>query len=862
VIILLLGPCAWLRWIQIMIRKRSLGVILPMLMGIGYSAEVFEANNGRETELPKGKEADGIRGDFVLRSDKVEALVSQNAPNRRANMSTFYGDDGVTPGCLYDLALRGSENDQLVCYAPTGYGPVSYVRIVEGANKKSGAVESVKTAASNKGIYHREVYRVQDGVQGVFITSTLRNESDQPQKINTKSSFVRFEKQGDAEEGLYYASSVDPADKAGYALTMLKLTGAEKVGGSIELAPGAEVVIERFIAVGNSPVEALGAAMEAKGEKLGTLTGSLLDGAGQPVVSGSLMVPFAKASIPLFPDANGKFSVQLRPGSYTLTAEDMGRKSATYEVTVSEGKSTTLMATMEDAARIAFDIKDEEGRSLPCKAMFEGISGTASPDLGPVMRARGCKDQYHSGSGQFTVALPPGSYRVRVVRGLEYASLEKEVTLTEGQSFDFSGVLRRIVDTTGWISADFHNHTTQSGDNICGVDDRLINIAAENIEFAPTTEHNRLYDWEPHIKRLGLDPWIKTLKGIELTGRRQHFNAFPFEPDPYLQDGGAPLWNDDPRITAITLRRHQGENATRWIQFNHPDLTNMFHDRDGNGIADGGFVGVGMMIDGMETQNGNETNILEGAPYRITRSAGSLTSRAAQVREFMWLQLLNQGVRATAVAVADAHAVYGNGVGGWLTYLPSSTDQPPAISWDELAPRAKGGQILLTNGPFMTITTQDGQAIGADIQATGSLRLDVKVQGTDWVQIDRVQVLVNSRPEPKLNFTRSTHPDMFKDGVMQFSNAIDVPLHRDSHLIVVALGDNSTLIGGYGTSTQSRMKPCAYNNPIYVDVDGNGFQPNGDTLGFDLPVMGTTADQARELLKRGGKEVKEVEPRR
>jgi len=117
------------------------------------------------------------------------------------------------------------------------------------------------------------------------------------------------------------------------------------------------------------------------------------------------------------------------------------------------------------------------------------------------------------------------------------------------------------------------------------------------------------------------------------------------------------------------LRRHQGENPDRWIQFNHPDLTNMFLDRDTDGIANGGFVGVGTLIDGTETQNGNETAILEGAPFRISRSKTSLAAKATPVREFIWLQLLNQGHRLVAVGVADAHAVYGNGVGGWHIYL-------------------------------------------------------------------------------------------------------------------------------------------------------------------------------------------------
>ena len=54
---------------------------------------------------------------------------------------------------------------------------------------------------------------------------------------------------------------------------------------------------------------------------------------------------------------------------------------------------------------------------------------------------------------------------------------------------------------------------------------------------------------------------------------------------------------------------------------------------------------------------------------------------------------------------------------------------------------------------------------------------------------------------------------------------------------------------GFGTSDYAKMRPCAYNNPIYVDVDGGGFKSNGDTLDYDLPAMGVTADRARALLQ-------------
>lgn len=830
--------------------KRLLTIALLVVASSLTAAEVFEAALGRETELPGGKEADGIRGDFVLRSDKVEAVISQNAPNRRANMSTFYGEDGVTPGCLFDLTLRGTNNDQLICFGPCGHGPVSYVRIATVKEDGAAAVEAVTTAAKNNGIFKRNEYRVRDGFQGIFVTTVLRNETDKPQKVSIKDDFTRFNETGEAN-GIRWADAVDPADKAGYAIVVLNDPYA-KPASEVEIAPGKEHVVPRFIGVGRSAAEAVGEALAARGDKLGTLIGSIMSG-GEPFTSGTIELPLGKSHVLARPDAKGAFSVKLAIGKFDITAADIGRENVKQSVTVDEGQVTKIAIEMAPAARIHFAIKDDQGRSTPCKAMFEGLGDTKNPDLGPVMRAHGCKDQYHSERGEFTLQVPVGKYRVRVVRGSEYSSVQQEVDVQPGKEVVVQGVLKRVVESPGWVSADFHNHSTQSGDNICGTNDRLINLAAEMIEWAPTTEHNRLYNWAPHIEQLGLGDFINTIPGIELTGSRQHVNAFPFKPDRYLQDGGAPVWNDDPRITVLSLRRHQGEAADRWIQFNHPDLSNMFVDRDSDGVADGGFVGVGAMIDGLESQNGNETAILEGAPFHVGRAKGSVAAKATPVREFIWLQLLNQGLRIPAIGVADAHAVYGNGVGGWHVYVKSKTDDPKQLDWADLSPHAKAGHMLVTNGPFMTVTTPDGKTAGDDVRANGSISLHVKVQGTDWIDIDRVQVLVNGRPDPKLNFTRTANAAMFKDGALKFEQDIVVPLQMDAHLIVVAMGEGSTLVGGYGTSDQAKMHPCCYNNPIFVDADGNGFKANGDTLDFELPVGKVNADKARELLIRSGK---------
>ena len=93
--------------------------------------EAFEVSESLFSELPGGKEADGIVGDFILRNDLVEAVIAQNAPFRKANMGTFWGANGTTQGCLYDLSLRGSDNDQITIFSPLGLkGGVSYVKVL------------------------------------------------------------------------------------------------------------------------------------------------------------------------------------------------------------------------------------------------------------------------------------------------------------------------------------------------------------------------------------------------------------------------------------------------------------------------------------------------------------------------------------------------------------------------------------------------------------------------------------------------------------------------------------------------------------------------------------------------------------
>lgn len=817
-----------------------------------FSAEVFELSEANFAERPLGKEADGIVGDFVLKNDKVELVISGNLPLRRANMSTFYGDDGITPGCLYDLTLLNADNDQITIFSPAGQrGAVNYVRIVSDGKDGEAVVETVVSAAKSGGLARRHEYRLKDGWQGVLIVTTIANEGKEPVKVPLTDSWTPMRSKGNVN-GVNWGDAIDPADKAGYAYAWVAEGGAALPAKTeATLAPGESISVARFLAVGYSPAEAAGIVEARRDAKsVGTLSVSLKEGSGgAPVTDGRVVIGTAPdKSLIAYPDGEGRISVAVPAGAYTVSVEDIGRPSIVEPVTIVAGGTFTKDYALAPESGIAFEIKDEEGRSIPCKAQFNALGDTPKVNLGPTDRARGCVDQYHSGTGKFSVALPPGKYEVIVTRGPEHDHRREEIDLQPGVTHSFTGVLKRVVKTQGWIATDLHSHSTPSGDNTCGTDDRLINLAAEHIEFAPTTEHNRLYDWLPHIDRLGLSPFLKTVPGMELTGSGAHFNAFPLSPNPVLQDGGAPVWKKDPRLNAITLRDWQGAESDRWIHVNHPDMVENFVDRDKDGRADGGFAYFGGLIDGLETQNYSASEILADAPYKITAARTGPGRQVAMIREFIWLQLLNQGLAPRAIGVSDAHHVHGNGVGGWRTYVKSSTDDPAQIDWREMTRNAKAGRMILSTGPYLEVETGSGILAGGLDRVGGALELKVRVQCSTWLDIDRVQVLVNGRQAPEYNYTREKNPQMFKDGVVKFDETLKLNLAQDAHLIVVAAGENHTLKTGFGTSGQGELKPIAYNNPIFVDVDGGGFTPNGDTLGYDLPVGGLTVDELKKKL--------------
>src|SRR5205085_1561327 len=146
---------------------------------------------------------------------------------------------------------------------------------------------------------------------------------------------------------------------------------------------------------------------------------------------------------------------------------------------------------------------------------------------------------------------------------------------------------------------------------------------------------------------------------------------------------------------------------------------------------------------------------------------------------FNWLQLLNQGYRIYGVVNTDSH--YNFHGSGWLrNWIQSSTDDPAKIDPKEMVLATEQGRLIMSNGPYLEVTASetgkaDRYVAGQDLKATsGKVSLKVRVQCANWLDINRVFVLVNGRTHAAHQYSREQTPEAFRGGVVKFERNLDL----------------------------------------------------------------------------------------
>ena len=160
--------------------------------------------------------------------------------------------------------------------------------------------------------------------------------------------------------------------------------------------------------------------------------------------------------------------------------------------------------------------------------------------LGEGSYAPGLGRYQYTADGFGDLEIEPGSYDILASRGFEYSVDRKEVDLQPGQTVQLSFRIDRVVDTSGWITGDFHVHGQNSYDAVVRHRNRVIAFAGEGVEILSTSDHDYITNLAPYVHELGLERWVTTQVGTELTTvELGHFLGFPFR---YQE------WHDGQRI--------------------------------------------------------------------------------------------------------------------------------------------------------------------------------------------------------------------------------------------------------------------------------------------------------------------------
>jgi hypothetical protein len=241
---------------------------------------------------------------------------------------------------------------------------------------------------------------------------------------------------------------------------------------------------------------------------------------------------------------DGDFRAVMPPGDYIVVARNPrgSAMSAPVAFSIATDATTVVTPVVPPPATVNYRVVDQQGLALPAKITFVSLDengepmtgdGRRRPYLGDSRRGNGVRTikLTHDGSGE--VDVEPGRYQILVSRGPEYGlHIEPDVTLHAGQHFDLDALVAHEIDTSGWMSADMHLHSTPSFDSGLPVPHRVTAAAAEGVELAVSTDHDVSTIYEPTIRQLNMEPFIKGVVGAEITTLEQgHFIGFPLKYD-------------------------------------------------------------------------------------------------------------------------------------------------------------------------------------------------------------------------------------------------------------------------------------------------------------------------------------------
>jgi len=360
------------------------------------------------------------------------------------------------------------------------------------------------------------------------------------------------------------------------------------------------------------------------------------------------------------------------------------------------------------------------------------------------------------------IELSPGTYSLQTARGMEWSMAEQTITVTDAP-LRVPLEIRRVVDTKGFIASDTHLHTlTYSGHGDASIEERVLTLAGDGVEFAVATDHNHHTDYGPIQRRLNLTYHYTSVTGNEVSTANGHLNGFPLNPTAPIPNSKQSDW-----VKLVADIRSKGAkvvvlNHPRWPDAARNPFTRFGVNRaSGERAADTRFT-----FDAMELVNSTG---LQKLPMYLFED---------------WFALLNHGEKISAVSTSDAHSV-GEPVVQGRTYIRSTTDDPARLDVDEICSAIAKGKSSVSFGIFTDVQVNGTNTMGDLVtNLAGKIDLKLRVATPAWVTPRTAKVFMNGYLVAERKLESSSN--------MPFNQMLDFYLPapaQDAWLVCVVLGD-------------------------------------------------------------------------
>ncbi len=219
-----------------------------------------------------------------------------------------------------------------------------------------------------------------------------------------------------------------------------------------------------------------------------------------------------------------------------------------------------------------------------------------------------------------------------------------------------------------------------------------------------------------------------------------------------------------------------------------------------------------------------------------------------------WFTMLDRGHKATGMGTSDAHHLLGDepGYARTMVFVGSGNDVPGGYTRDNVISGILNHHAVVTNAPFIEMTIGTNMIGDTMVAQGGAVDVKIHIRSASWAPVDHFTLYSNGGTKVAdqaipaaqgSDFTATVHLQLAVDSwvvaeATGSGNMFPVlsptelpPLDAGVIISAISVGLPAGALGSLpltGALKPQRLHistPYAITNPIWIDIDGNGWNP-------------------------------------